>query len=135
MLQAYSMDSEGSKSKLRENFPERGTNYQGGVSDGWQYRVVFAGGTFKKSYAMIVAFLREEGYGDLPLPASVEELKLFRFQKRSQMIRLFEENGYLHNPIKILFPPPGTEKRGSLILCIFNEEVEGHLVRFHGVGI
>ena len=133
MLQAFLTDSEGSKSKLRENFPDRGTNYQGGVSDGWQYRVVFAGGTFQKSYNMIVAFLREEGYGNLPLPANADELKLFRIQKRTQMVRMFEENGYVHNPIKILFPPPGTEKRGSLILCIYNDELEGHFLKFHGL--
>ena len=119
--------------KLRENFPEAGSNYQGGYSDGWKYRAVFAGGTFDKSYKMILSFLEEEGYGDIPVPTDVDELKLFRFQKRSQMIRLFEENGYVHNPIKILFPPPGTEKRGALVLCLFNEEEERHLLRFHGV--
>lgn len=118
---------------ISEEFPEAGSDYQGGRSDGWEYRVVFAGGTFDKSYAMILDFLKEEGFEYIPKPKNAEELKLFRVKKRSQMIALFDENGYIHNPIKILFPPPGTENRGALILCIYNEKVDGHLLRFHGV--
>ena len=118
---------------LREEFPESGSDYQGGSSDGWEYRSVFGAGTFAKSYEMIKAFLEEEGYGDIPIPENMEDLKLFRVKKRSQMIALFDENGYVHNPIKILFPPPGAGGRGSLILCIYNENEADHLLRFHGV--
>jgi len=117
---------------LAESFPEKGSNYQGGKSDGWEYRVVFAGGTYDKSLAMIANFLNEEGFENLPLPKSAKELKLFRFQKRSQ-IKLFREKGYVHNPIKILFPSPGTEKRGALILYVYNKSVKNHLLRFHGL--
>lgn len=118
---------------LREEFPLEGSEYLGGRSDGWEYRTVFAGGTTEKSYAMVRKFLREEGYADVPLPESVEQLRLFRLAKRTRQIRLFEENGYIHNPVKILFPPPGAEKRGSLILCIYNEKAPNHLLRFHGL--
>ncbi len=117
---------------LSESFPEKGNTYQGGKSDGWEYRIVFAGGTYDKSLSMISKFLEEEGFGDLPLPENAKELKLFRFQKRDQ-IPLFQEKGYAHNPIKILFPAAGTEKRGALILCVYNKNVKGHLLRFHGI--
>jgi hypothetical protein len=118
---------------LRETFPEDGDEYLGGRSNGWEYRTVFAGGTTEKSYAMVRKFLREEGYADIPLPATVEELRLFRRAKRTRQMRLFEEDGYVHNPVKVLFPPPGAEKRGSLILCLYNEKVSDHLLRFHGI--
>jgi hypothetical protein len=117
---------------LRQEFPPEGTEYLGGWSDGWEYRTVFAGGNLEKSYGMVRRFLAEEGYADLPLPTSAEELKLFR-NRRSGQIQLFEEAGYVHNPVKVLFPLPGKEKRGSLILCVYNETAPNHLLRFHGV--
>ena len=117
---------------LSESFPEKGSTYQGGKSDGWEYRIVFAGGTYDNSLTMIARFLEEEGFGHLPLPSNAKELKLFRFQKWNQ-IQLFKEKGYAHNPIKILFPAVGTEKRGALILYVYNKLVDGHLLRFHGL--
>ena len=117
---------------LSESFPEKGSSYQGGKSDGWEYRIVFAGGTYDKSLHMISEFLKEEGFDGLPLPQNAKQLKLFRFQKHHQ-IPMFKEKGYIHNPIKILFPAAGTEKRGALILCVYNKNVEGHLLKFHGV--
>lgn len=117
---------------LSDSFPEKGSSYQGGKSDGWEYRIVFAGGKYDNSLSMIARFLDEEGLGHIPLPANAKELKFFRFQKRNQ-IQLFKEKGYAHNPIKILFPAVGTEKRGALILCVYNKNVEGHLLRFHGL--
>ncbi|MCB0619242.1 MAG: hypothetical protein KDC32_16675 [Saprospiraceae bacterium] len=115
---------------LREDFPPAGAEYLGGESDGYVYRTVFAGSNLEQSYQMIRQFLQEEGYADLPLPADVEELKKFRLPTRNKQILLFEDNGYVHNPVKILFPVDARQKR-TLILEIYNEAAERHLLRFH----
>ncbi|MEZ4919326.1 MAG: hypothetical protein R2792_09485 [Saprospiraceae bacterium] len=116
---------------IRELFPEAGVRYLGGLSNGWEYRTEFAGTQMKYTYEMIRQFLEEEGYGDIPIPKNVEELKRFK-QPRQKQLQLFQEMGYIHNPIKILFPL-GHRHRGTLILCIYNEKAPEHLVRFHGV--
>ena len=115
---------------LREDFPPAGAEYLGGESDGYVYRTVFAGSNLEQSYQMIRQFLQEEGYADLPPPADVEELKKFRLPTRNKQILLFEDNGYVHNPVKILFPVDARQKR-TLILEIYNEAAERHLLRFH----
>lgn len=115
---------------MREQFPPAGSDYLGGASDGWEYRSVFTGSRLAYTYDMIRQFLKDEGYGDVPLPASADDLKLFR-RPRGQ-VQLFAERGYIHNPIKILFPEKPLQ-RGTLILCIYNEKAEHHLLRFHGV--
>ena len=66
------------KTLMREAFPPPDTNYMGGESDGDIYRSTFAGGTLADSYQMILAFLKEEGYGDLPLPKDTKELQHFQ---------------------------------------------------------
>lgn len=116
---------------MREQFPPAGTTYLGGHSDGWEYRTVFSGKNLAYTYEMIRQFLQQEGYGDVPLPATVEALRLFR-RSRSPQLQLFGERGYMHNPVKILFPGD-SKSRNALILCVYNERVEGHLLRFHGV--
>jgi hypothetical protein len=116
---------------IREQFPPPGRDALGGVSDGWEYRTVFQSGRLAATYEMLKAFLREEGYGDVPIPETVEDLRLFR-RPRAPQLRLFTENGYVHNPIKILFPEDG-KMRGALILCLYNENTPNHLLRFHGV--
>jgi hypothetical protein len=116
---------------IREAFPDAGTTYLGGSSDGWEYRTVFSGTNLAHSYEMVKQFLQEEGYGDLPLPKTPADLCLFRRPKRRQLC-LFEEQGYVHNPIKILFPSD-TKQRNTLILCLYNEQAPGHLLRFHGL--
>ena len=117
---------------LREAFPEAGEDYLGTTTDGWEYRTMFAGGTLERSFEMVRQFLEEEGFDDVPLPASADELRLFRLPKNRQTF-LFLENGYVHNPIKILFPPVGKRARAALVLCVYNQAVEHHLLRFHGV--
>jgi hypothetical protein len=117
---------------LREAFPPLGSNYLDGESDGYEYRTVFAGASLKHSYDMIRQFLKEEGYADIPLPRTVEELLLFRLPTRNKQILLFEDNGYVHNPVKILFPSD-SRKRNTLILCVFNEQDPQHLLKFHRV--
>jgi hypothetical protein len=55
----------------------------------------------------------------------------FRLATKQEQIVLFGDNGYVHNPIKILFDPSDKLTK-RLILCIFNEKAENHLLRFHG---
>lgn len=117
---------------LREEFPPAGSDYLGGESDGWEYKTVFAGTKLEYTYEMVRQFLIEEGYENIPLPQNAEELKLFRLNTRNKQILLFEDNGYVHNPIKILFPID-RRKKNTLILCLYNETVENHLLRFHRV--
>ncbi len=106
---------------LREVFPPAGTEYLGGESDGYEYRTVFAGSSLEHSYSM-----------DIPLPRDAQELLRFKVPTRNRQILLFEDNGYRHNPVKILFPLDG-RKRNTLILCIFNETDPEHLLKFHRV--
>ena len=117
---------------LREEFPPAGSDYMGGESDGYEYRTVFAGSNLETTYEMVRQFLKEEGYGEVPIPASAEELKLFRLPTRNKQILLFEDNGYVHNPVRILFPLD-RRKRTSLILCLYNEKDPQHLLKFHRV--
>ena len=116
---------------IREQFPLPGVEYLGGTSDGWEYRSVFAGSKLVYTYEMVKQFLREEGYGDVPVPETAEELKLFR-RPRGRQLQLFSERGYIHNPVKILFPNDARQ-RNVLILCVYNEKEPQHLLRFHGV--
>lgn len=117
---------------LRENFPTAGSDYLGGESDGYEYRTIFAGSNLQASYEMVRQFLREEGYDDIPLPKNEEELKLFRLPTRNRQILMFEDNGYVHNPVKILFPMD-RRRRSTLILCLYNEADPEHLLKFHRV--
>ena len=116
---------------IRHHFPEAGSNYLGGKSDGWEYRTVFMGGRLEASYNMVLEFLREHGYEDVPVPADADALKLFRKQRTSQL-QLFPERGYIHNPLKILFHTE-PKMRQALVLCLYNESVPQHLLKFHGV--
>lgn len=119
---------------LRYEFPPAGSEYLGGESDGYEYRTTFGGASLSHSYDMVRQFLKEEGYAEIPLPADVKELALFRLPTRNKQILMFEDNGYVHNPVKILFPTDG-RKKNVLILCLYNESTPGHLLRFHRVGV
>lgn len=117
---------------LRDEFPDVGSDYLGGISDGWEYKTAFTGTTLDKTYEMVKAFLVEEGYADIPVPANAKELRLFKKVVHPSQLSIFREMGYIHNPIKILFHP--NEKRHtSLTLCIYNEAAPNHLLRFHGL--
>jgi hypothetical protein len=117
---------------MRDDFPESGEEYMGGLSDGWRYETSFAGSNLQHTFEMIQTFLEEEGYDDIPLPADAKELLLFKIPTRNRQILLFENNGYVHNPIKILFPKSSRLKT-QLTLQIFNEFAENHLIKFHNV--
>lgn len=118
---------------MRVQFPPAGSDYMGGCSDGWEYRSVFAGAKLAYTYEMVKQFLLEEGYGDVPLPENAGQMRLFR-RPKSRQLQLFGEQGYIHNPIKILFPED-PRQRNTLILCVYNEQADGHLLRFHGVAL
>ena len=115
---------------LRKDFPAADSEYLGGTSDGLVYRTAFSGGTLEQSLEMIRQFLQEEGYAEIPLPANAAELSKFRLATRNRQILLFEDNGYVHNPVKILVPPDPRQKR-TLLLEVHNEQAQGHLLRFH----
>ncbi|MBX2874674.1 MAG: hypothetical protein KTR30_21305 [Saprospiraceae bacterium] len=117
---------------LRNEFPPAGSDYLGGASDGYEYRTTFSGMNLRHTFEMVKQFLKEEGYDDVPLPRTEEELLLFRLPTRNKQILLFEDNGYVHNPIKILFPIDRRKKK-ILTLCIYNEQYPDHLLRFHRV--
>ena len=116
---------------IRDDFPPEGSTYEGGISDGWQYQIRFAGSNLQNSLDMVRAFLEEEGYADVPLPKTAHELLHFRLAKKQDQILLFSDNGYVHNPLKILFDPNDRIPK-KLLLCIFNEKRDNHLLKFHG---
>ncbi|MGB3545748.1 MAG: hypothetical protein WBA17_02170 [Saprospiraceae bacterium] len=115
---------------MRRHFPDEGEELEGGVSDGWEFRTTFRGGKLEATYEMVRTFLREQGYADVPLPADAEELLRFRHPRGGKQLLLFGDNGYVHNPIKILFAD-NPRNMTQLTLCLFNERAEGHLLRFH----
>ncbi len=115
---------------LRDNFPSSDSEYLGGQSDGYEYKTIFAGSSPEQSYEMVRQFLREEGYKDVPIPKDFKELQLFRLPTRNKQILMFEDNGYVHNPIRILFPVDRRKKK-TLILCLYNEADPQHLLKFH----
>jgi len=117
---------------IRTQFPPAGSNYLGGTSDGYEYRTSFAGSNLEATYDMVKQFLKEEGYGDLPVPRNADELSLFRLPTRNRQILMFEDNGYVHNPIRILFPIDRRIRR-KLHLFLYNEEDPDHLLKFHRV--
>ncbi|NJB87008.1 hypothetical protein GGR26_002785 [Lewinella marina] len=120
--------------RLRDRFPAAGEEAHGGVSDGYCFRITFAAGRLDQTLELLRTFLQEEGYADVPLPADAEELRKFRLPpKLRHQLSLFGEDGYVHNPVRVLFPPPGG-KRGALILEVCNESAPGHLLRFHRRG-
>ena len=123
-------DSSNLKAPMRTSFPKVGEDYSGGQSDGKIYEAVFAGRTLEDTYAMIRSFLTEEGYVDIPLPVDVNELKAFQLSTRNRQVLLFEDNGYVHNPVKILFPLD-RRKKTTLVLKLYNERADKHLLRFH----
>lgn len=117
--------------RLRDDFPGEGEDNWGGVSDGYCFSISFAAGRLESSYKMVTDFLIEQGYADVPVPADLSELKAFRMPpKLRHQLSLFGEDGYVHNPVKIVFPPKGS-KRATLLLRLYNERAAGHLLRFH----
>jgi hypothetical protein len=117
---------------LRRHFPGPEDDYEGGTSDGYEYRVQFSARTWEQCYELVRAFLQDKGYADVPIPRDATELLYFRHPTRNKQVLLFADEGYVHNPLKILFPRGGKPRFKQLELRLYNERVEGHLLRFHG---
>lgn len=115
---------------LRGNFPAAGEEFLGEPCDGYVYRTTFSGSNAAHTLDMIRCFLREQGYEEVPLPQTLDELMAFKLNTRNRQILMFDDNGYCHNPVKILFPS-GRWNRKALILEVYNERAEQHLLRFH----
>ncbi|MBC6992675.1 hypothetical protein QWY85_02725 [Neolewinella lacunae] len=112
--------------RIREHFPAVGPD-----CDGHCYRITFAAGRLERTYDMILTFLQEQGYANVPVPGNIQELRKFRLPpKLRHQLSLFGEDGYVHNPIKILFPSPAG-RRGELCLELYNEAAPDHLLKFH----
>ena len=131
-VEAAPLAPAGPHTPMRAQFPPAGSDYLNGQSDGWEYRTVFAGTKLAYTYEMVKQFLQEEGYGDVPIPETVQDLRLFKRPRKGQL-QLFGEQGYVHNPLKILFPFD-PRQANALILCLYNEQADKHLLRFHRVG-
>ncbi len=116
---------------LRTEFPVEPGEYEGGTSDGYCFHTCFSGATLEHSLCMVRDFLKEAGYGELPLPANAEELRMFKLpSKKNRQVCMFEDNGYVHNPIKILFSERPNQLK-LLRLEIYDENAPNHLLRFH----
>ena len=48
-------------------------------------------------------------------------------------LKLFDDIGYQHYPIKIIFPELKKFPRKALMLKIYNENLEDNLLRFYGL--
>lgn len=116
---------------IREAFPPDGSQYEGGLSDGWVYEIRFTGKNNVSTYQLLKSFLIEEGYTDVVLPNKAEELLLFKFPPASAQLSIFNEVGYFQYPIKIFFDPKERTTK-TFILRIYNEKTENSLLRFFG---
>lgn len=117
---------------LRRNFPGPEDDYEGGTSDGYEYRVTFSAKTWEQCYELVRAFLNDKGYAAVPIPRDAAELLHFRHPTRNKQVLLFADEGYVHNPLKILFPRGGKPRFKQLELRLYNEADPQHLLRFHG---
>ena len=116
---------------LRHSFPPLGSTFLGGESNGLVYKTAFYGTTLAASFEMVLAFLVEQGYEDLPYPKDAEELSAFIAPPSNKVTGLFDLPCYAHNPVKISFVR-GDRKRRKLIVELYNESAPNHLLRFHG---
>jgi len=107
-----------------------GSKVFGGESNGLVYKTAFFGTTLDASFDMVVTFLQEQGYGDVPCPKDAEELQAFLAPPTNGVQGLFDQPCYAHNPIRISFVR-GDRKRRKLELELYNENAPNHLLRFH----
>jgi len=119
------------RAMIREVFPPDGSQYEGGLSDGFVYEIRFTGKNNASTYQLLKSFLNEEGFSDVVLPNKVEDLLLFKFPPPSAQLSIFDEVGYFHYPIKIFFDSKERITR-TFILRIYNEKTENSLLRFFG---
>ena len=115
---------------LRENFPPYGSEVLGGTSDGLVYTTAFVGTSLTASLELIRLFLDEQGYSEVPLPRTGEEMLAFLQPERGCHPNLFEEPSYAHNPVRVTFPKRDRLRR-KLVVELYNESAPEHLLRFH----
>ena len=115
---------------LRHNFPPYASRALGGESDGLRYRTTFAGSTMADTLEMVRAFLDEEGYGDVPIPAQAEDMLAFLRPAAGRPPSLFEEAEYAHYPVRLILPRTDRRRR-QLRVELFNESAPDSLLRFH----
>ena len=115
---------------LRHNFPPCDSSILGGASDGLIYKTAFAGSSMEDTLNMVRIFLKEEGYGDIPLPASGEEMLLFLHPERGRHPHLFEDPDYAHYPVRLVLPKRD-RLRKKIIVELYNEAAPDSLLRFH----
>ena len=115
---------------LRENFPPYGSEVLGGTSDGLVYTTAFVGSSLTATLELIRLFLDEQGYAEIPLPRTAEELLAFRQPERGCHPNLFEEPGYAHNPVRLTLPKRDRLRR-KVVVELYNEAAPEHLLRFH----
>ncbi len=115
---------------IRENFPPYGSEVMGGTSDGLVYTTAFAGSSLGATLGLIRAFLDEQGYPEVPIPRTADEMLSFLQPERGRHPHLFEEPDYAHNPVRLVFPRRDRLRR-KLIVELYNEAAPEHLLRFH----
>ena len=115
---------------LRENFPPYGSEVLGGVSDGLVYTTAFVGTSLTDTLALIRLFLDEQGYAEVPLPRTTDEMLAFRQPERGCHPNLFEQPSYAHNPVRLTLPKRDRLRR-KLVVELYNESAPEHLLRFH----
>ncbi len=116
--------------KLRHDFPPYGSTALGGTSDGVLYTTCFAGTTLEATLGMVRVFLDEEGYEDVPIPATTEEMLAFLQPEEGAHPHLFARPAYAHNPVRLVLPARDRLRR-KISVELYNEHVPGHLLRFH----
>jgi len=115
---------------LRHDFPPYGSRVLGGESDGLIYRTTFAGSSIEASLDMVRTFLQEEGYADIPLPSTGDEMLAFLRPEAGRPPSLFEEPSYAHFPVRLVLPR--SDRRRRRIRCeLHNEGAPDSLLRFH----
>ena len=115
---------------LRENFPPYGSEVLGGTSDGLVYTTAFVGTSLAATLELIRLFLDEQGYPEVPLPRTSEEMLAFLQPEHGCHPNLFEQPSYAHNPVRLTFPKRDRLRR-KLVVELYNEAAPGHLLRFH----
>ena len=115
---------------LRNEFPPYGSEVLGGTSDGLVYRTAFAGSSMDATLAMVRSFLDEEGYEEIPIPTSAEQMLAFLRPEHGRHPHLFEQPDYPHYPVRLVLPKRDRLRR-KLVVELYNEAAPDALLRFH----
>jgi hypothetical protein len=103
---------------FRDSFPEDGSRYKNGISDGWIYRADIYAGSDEELLSAVREFLDEAGYSDIPLPQTAERLWSDYLNPDS-----FSGGAYIFHPVIISL---SAYRVDALELRIFNESYPRH---------